>query len=59
MVKTNKNDYLFRGELVEVDPDVAEIVRHETARQAKYLIMIASESTVPEAVRETLSSAFH
>lgn len=59
MVKTNKKDYLFRGHLVEVDPDVAELVRHETARQAKYLIMIASESTVPEAVRETLSSSFH
>jgi glycine hydroxymethyltransferase len=59
MVKANKNDFLFRGELIDIDPDVAEIIRHETARQAKYLIMIPSESTVPEAVRETLSSAFH
>ena len=52
-------DYLFRGRLSELDPDVAELVRHETARQARYLIMIPSESTIPEAVRETLSSAFH
>jgi glycine hydroxymethyltransferase len=52
-------DYLFRGSLADIDPDVAELVRHETARQARYLIMIPSESTVPEAVRETLSSAFH
>jgi glycine hydroxymethyltransferase len=52
-------DYLFRGDLAELDPDVAELIRHETARQARTLIMIPSESTVPEAVREALSSAFH
>ncbi len=52
-------DFLFRGELDELDPDVSELIRHETARQAQYLILIASESSVPEAVRETLSSAFH
>lgn len=53
------SDYLFRGSLADLDPDVAELVRHETARQARYLIMIPSESTIPYAVRETLSSAFH
>jgi glycine hydroxymethyltransferase len=52
-------DFLFRGELAELDPDVAELIRHETARQARYLILIPSESSVPEAVREALSSAFH
>ncbi|MFN8372852.1 MAG: glycine cleavage system aminomethyltransferase GcvT [Anaerolineae bacterium] len=52
-------DFLFRGELEELDPDVAELVRHETARQARTLIMIPSESTVPAAVREALGSAFH
>ncbi len=52
-------DFLFRGEMAELDPDVAELIRHETARQARYLILIPSESTVPEAVREALSSAFH
>jgi glycine hydroxymethyltransferase len=52
-------DFLFRGELAELDPDVAELVRHETARQARYLILIPSESTVPAAVREALGSAFH
>lgn len=60
MVTTNKiKDYLFRGSLAELDPDVAELVRHETARQARTLILIASESTVPYAVRETLGSALH
>jgi glycine hydroxymethyltransferase len=53
------HDYLFRGRLTDVDPDVAALVQHETARQARYLILIPSESTVPEAVRETLGSAFH
>lgn len=52
-------DFLFRGELAELDPDVAELIRHETARQARYLILIASESTVPQAVREALTSSFH
>ncbi len=53
------DDFLFRGEIEELDPDVAELIRHETARQARYLIMIPSESTVPHAVRAALSSAFH
>lgn len=52
-------DFLFRGDLAELDPDVAELIRHETARQARYLILIPSESTVPNAVREALGSAFH
>ena len=53
------NDFLFRGDLASLDPDVAALVRHETARQARYLIMIPSESTIPEAVREAVGSAFH
>jgi glycine hydroxymethyltransferase len=52
-------DFLFRGELSELDPDVAELIRHETARQERTLILIPSESTVPAAVREALTSAFH
>src|SRR5690606_39149193 len=46
-------------DLAELDPDVADLIRHETARQARYLIMIPSESTVPAAVREAIGSAFH
>ena len=53
------NDYLFRGGIDELDPDVAELIRHETARQQKKLILIPSESTVPHAVRNALSSSFH
>ena len=56
---TQQHDYLFRGDLAEIDPDVAELIRHETARQERYLILIPSESTVPAAVREALASPFH
>lgn len=59
MVEKVAKDFLFRGELVELDPDVAELVRHETARQARTIIMVPSESTIPEAVREAVGSAFH
>ncbi len=59
VAKDEIQDYLVRGTLKDVDPDVAELIRHETARQARYLIMIPSESTIPFAVRNALSSAFH
>ena len=53
------HDFLFRGDIEEYDPDVAELIRHETARQQQKLILIPSESTVPFAVRDALSSSFH
>ncbi len=56
---TPLNDFLFRGSLKEIDPAVAQLVDHEAARQIRKLILIASESTVPEAVRESLMSVFH
>ena len=52
-------DFLFRGGIDELDPAVAELIRHETVRQQEKLILIPSESTVPYAVRHALSSAFH
>ena len=52
-------DFLFRGPLDEIDPDVTELVRLETARQEQHLILIPSESTVPQAVREALTASFH
>ncbi|PJF44587.1 MAG: glycine cleavage system protein T [Phototrophicales bacterium] len=52
-------DFLFRGHLAEYDPDVAALIDLEAVRQARKLIMIPSESTVPFAVREALSSVFH
>ena len=52
------HDFLFRGDLEELDPDVAELIRHETARQSRYLMLIASESTIPAAVRQAVGSTF-
>jgi glycine hydroxymethyltransferase len=51
-------DFLFRGKLAELDPDVFELTQLEQERQARKLILIPSESTAPLAVRETLGSAF-
>ena len=55
---TNK-DFLFRGSVEDLDSEVAELIRHETARQQEKLILIPSESTVPFAVRNAISSSFH
>lgn len=51
------DDFLFRGDLASLDPDVAALVDLEKVRQARKLIMIASESTLPEAVREAVGSS--
>ncbi|MFQ5943359.1 MAG: glycine cleavage system aminomethyltransferase GcvT [Anaerolineales bacterium] len=53
------NDYLFRGSLKELDPEVQELTQIEAERQYRRLILIPSESTAPIAIRETLSSAFN
>ena len=51
-------NYLFRGSLEDLDPDVYELTQLEQERQYRKLILIASESTAPMAVREALASAF-
>jgi glycine hydroxymethyltransferase len=53
------NDYLFRGGLKDLDPEVHELTQFEAERQYRRLILIPSESTAPIAVREALSSAFN
>ena len=50
------DDFLFRGDLASLDPDVAALIQFEQIRQVRKLIMIPSESTVPEAVREAVGS---
>ena len=52
------SDFLFRGNLAKLDPDVFDLTQLEAERQARKLILIPSESTAPMAVREALSSAF-
>lgn len=50
------DDFLFRSELVELDPAVAHLLELEKERQARKLNMIPSESSSPGAVREALAS---
>ena len=52
------SDYLFRGDLQSLDPDLYELTQIEAERQYRRLILIPSESAAPRAVREALSSAF-
>lgn len=51
-------DFLVRGSLARLDPDVFELTQLEAERQARKLILIPSESTAPLAVREAMASAF-
>src|SRR5512138_2820868 len=51
-------DFLVRGSLAKLDPDVYELTQLEAERQARKLILIPSESTAPAAVREALGSVF-
>ena len=51
-------DYLFRGNLAELDPAIYELTQLEAERQFRKLILIPSESQAPIAVREALSSVF-
>ncbi len=52
------SDFLFRGSLADLDPEVFELTQIESERQARKLILIPSESQTPLAVREALGSAF-
>lgn len=52
------SDFLFRGGLADLDPAVSELAHLEAERQARRIILIPSESSAPEAVREALASAF-
>jgi glycine hydroxymethyltransferase len=52
------SDFLFRGNLEDLDPDIHELTQIEAERQFRKLILIPSESAAPLAVREALSSAF-
>ncbi len=51
-------DFLFRGSLADLDPEVYRLTQLEAERQARKLILIPSESQAPLAVREAMGSAF-
>ena len=52
------SDFLFRGSLADLDPEIFELTQIEAERQARKIIMIPSESQAPMAVREAMASAF-
>jgi glycine hydroxymethyltransferase len=51
-------DFLFRGSLSQLAPEVYELTQLEAERQFRKLIIIPSESTAPVAVREAMGSVF-
>lgn len=51
-------DFIFRGSVADLDPDLAMLLERETRRQAASIILIASESESPEAVSEAMGSDF-
>ena len=52
------SDFLFRGSLADLDPEIYELTQIEAERQARKIILIPSESQAPLAVREAMASAF-
>ncbi len=52
------DDFIFHGSLNELDPDLSQLLQREDERQDSTIILIASESASPEAVREAMSSNF-
>src|ERR687883_295704 len=46
----------FNRPLADVDPEIADVLRHELERQQRTLEMIASENFVPQAILECQGS---
>jgi glycine cleavage system T protein len=57
-VEPKKDDFLIRENIAKIDQFTERLIRLEEERQARKLIMIASESIAPLPVREALSSCF-
>lgn len=57
-ISRSQLDFLVRGDLEEIEPFVADLIRWEAERQTRKLILIPSESYAPEAVRQALGSVF-
>ncbi|UCE75043.1 MAG: glycine cleavage system aminomethyltransferase GcvT [Methanomassiliicoccales archaeon] len=51
-------NYFFRESLSEVDPETSNLINLEEERQARKIMLIASESICPKPVKEALASVF-
>ncbi len=51
-------DFVFRGRVADLDPDLHEILIREKERQERTIILIPSESMAPDAVEEAMGSKF-
>ena len=51
-------DFIFRGSVEELDPELNHLLELEERRQEATIILIASESESPQAVREAMGSTF-
>ncbi len=51
-------DFIFHGSLSERDPELNRLLALEDKRQDQTIILIASESMAPDAVREAMKSKF-
>ena len=51
-------NFIFKGDVSDLDPKLHQLVQLEEERQSRKIILIASESQAPLAVRELLGSAF-
>jgi glycine hydroxymethyltransferase len=52
------DDFIFRGSLEALDPHLNQLLEAEERRQEETIILIASESEAPTAVRQAMSSPF-
>jgi glycine hydroxymethyltransferase len=51
-------DFIFRGSVVDVDPELKDLLDLEDDRQDSTIILVASESASPDAIREVMGSKF-
>ena len=49
-------DFVFRGRVADLDPELEQLFQREEERQKNTIILIPSESMAPDAVEEAMGS---
>ena len=52
------SDFIFRGSVDEIDPELKDLLDLEDDRQDSTIILVASESASPDSVREVMGGKF-